>query len=289
MAHATAPIARTGQIIGERYEILNVVGSGGQSVVYRARDMKFGDEVALKVLKGEFVDDSDSRNRMFREAQAMMSLQGTAAVRVMDQQWLDHAPVLVTEFLHGKELGDHLSALEATGERASLEFVIDLMTPIVNTLETAHSRGIVHRDLKPANIFLVDSAHGGGVKLLDFGFAKFTRIRGFTAENMVAGSPSYIAPEAWKGKRDLDHRIDVYALGAIIFRCLGGHTPFENKDLVELLKAVTSAPRPSLHALRNDLPKEIDDWVEQALAIERDLRFVRVIGLWKAFRSIVGR
>lgn len=290
MSSAALPPERTGQIIGQRYEVLAKVGSGGQSTVYRARDLRFGDEVAIKVLKPEFVNDADARERMFREAQAMTALHGTAALRVLDQQWTeDGAPCLVTEFLYGQELEDYLKSFEASGQRASLQLVIGILDPVVTTLELGHQRGIVHRDLKPQNIFLIDPSRGGGVRLLDFGFAKFTRIRGFTAANMVAGSPSYIAPEAWMGKRDLDHRIDVYALGAVIFRCLSGRTPFISRDLIDLLKEVTQGERPSLYALRPDLPPEIDDWVRQALAIDPNDRFVRVGGLWRAFRGIVGR
>ena len=143
---------------------------------------------------------------------------------------------------------------------------------------------IVHRDMKPKNIFVVDPAHGGGVKLLDFGFAKFLRMRSVTAQGMVAGSPSYIAPEQWLGQgATLDGRVDVYGLAAVMFRALTGRPPFLASDLHELLVLVTSAPRPSLHALRPDLPPAVDDWVEQALAIDREERFSTVRALLLAF------
>jgi serine/threonine-protein kinase len=82
--------------------------------------------------------------------------------------------------------------------------------------------------------------------------------------------------------------LDVYAMGAVIFRCLGGRTPFVEKDLLALLKAVTGGPRPSLHALRPDLPPTIDDWVAQALAIDPNDRFLRILGMWRAFRGVLG-
>ena len=280
---------RTGQVIGGRYQVLETVGHGGQSVVYRARDLRDGDEVALKILKGEFANDSSWRERMAREAAAMASLRGTAAIQIYDQQFTqDGALALVMEFLHGNDLDHWLAAIEAHGRRIGPREVIPLLEPVIYTLEAAHQQGIVHRDLKPSNIFILSPEHGGGVRLLDFGFAKFTRLRGLTMENMVAGSPSYIAPESWMGKRDIDHRVDIYALGAMIFRCLTGRTPFEAKDLVTLMKAVTAGERPSLHALRPDMPKQIDDWVQQALAIDPNARFVRLFGMWQAFRGIVG-
>jgi serine/threonine-protein kinase len=102
---------------------------------------------------------------------------------------------------------------------------------------------------------------------------------------MIAGSPSYIAPETWLGKRDVvDHRIDVYSLGAVMFRCLAGRAPFISTDLGALLREVTGAARPSLHALRPDLPPGIDDWVSQALAIDPAQRFQGVVALFRAFQ-----
>ena len=279
---------RLGELVGGRYEILGLIGKGGQSSVFRARDTREGDEVALKVLKGDFAHDSDFRERMFREAQAMASLQGTAAIRVLDQAWTDDGALcLVTELLHGSDLETYLGAIEARGERASPALVRELLDPIVNTLEAAHAQGIVHRDLKPANIHVIDPARGGGTRLLDFGFAKFVRARSFTAHGMIAGSPSYIAPEAWDGRSDqLDQRADVYGLGAVIFRCLAGRPPFTARDLVDLMTMVKSAPRPSLHALRPELPEALDAWVEQALAAGRDQRFMTVRALWRPFCSI---
>lgn len=283
-------VDRTGELVGDRYQIISEVGRGGQSIVYRARDVRYGDEVAIKVLKGEFADDAEARERMFREAQAIMRLHGTAAIRVLDQQWThDGALCLVQEFLVGKELEDALHDMEDQGYRASVKWVVEILDPVVRTLESAHQMGIVHRDLKPQNIFLMSPEVGGGVRLLDFGFAKFQRIRGLTAENMVAGSPSYIAPEAWQGRKDLqDHRMDIYGMAAVIFRSVAGRVPFIAKDMVGLLKAVTTSERPSLHALRPDLPPEIDDWVKMALAVDPNQRFVKILGMWGAFRGIVG-
>jgi eukaryotic-like serine/threonine-protein kinase len=283
-------VDRTGELVGDRYQIVNEVGRGGQSIVYRARDVRYGDEVAIKVLKGEFAENSEARERLFREAQAIMQLHGTAAIRILDQQWTqDGAPCLVQEFLVGQELEDALWNMEEQGFRASVKWVVDLLDPVVRTLEQAHGMGIVHRDLKPQNIFLLAPEAGGGVRLLDFGFAKFQRSRGLTADGMVAGSPSYIAPETWQGRKDLqDHRMDVYGMAAVIFRSIAGRVPFVAKDLVALLKAVTQAERPSLYALRPDLPPEVDDWVRMALAIDPNQRFVKIAGMWGAFRGIVG-
>src|SRR5215470_13120469 len=114
MSRSLPPASRVGQTIGGRYEVLSLLGEGGQSAVYRGRDRRAGDEVALKVLKPE--TSAEATERMFREAHAMATLQGTAAVRVLDQQWTDDgAMCLVTELLHGVPLEDVLEAIESRG------------------------------------------------------------------------------------------------------------------------------------------------------------------------------
>lgn len=279
---------REGEIVGGRYELMGLLGRGGQGSVYRARDLRDNDEVAIKVLADSFAEDSDWRERMFREARAMSTLSGTAAVRVFDQQWtVDGSLCLVMELLQGADLEDWLRALEEKGREFPLAAIPEIFRPIVDTLEVAHLNGIVHRDLKPGNIFVIDAGAGGGVRLLDFGFAKFTRMRSFTAAGFVAGSPSYMAPETWMGKTP-DHRVDVYALGALLFRALGGQPPFHAPDLHQMLVLATSSERPKLTPLRPDLPAAVDDWVEQALAIDPEQRFLNCRALYNSLRGVLG-
>ncbi len=277
---------RSGEIIGGRYRLTELIDRGGQGMVYRARDQRDQDLVAIKILKDTVAAESEWRERMFREAHALATLGGTAAVRVLDQLWTDDGALcLVMEYLQGQDLEDHLKGVEAGGGRMSVGALLELVTPVVDTLEAAHEKGIVHRDVKPANIFVIDPTHGGGVRLLDFGLAKFMRLRSFTHDGFIAGSPSYIAPEAWKGGR-VDHRIDVYALGAVMFRALAGEPPFAADGLENMLRLATSAERPSLHARRPDLPPDVDIWVRQVLSIDRNRRFVRVRGMLEAFKSL---
>ncbi len=277
---------RAGQVIAGRYKLLGLIDKGGQGHVYRAVDQVDGQELAIKVLIDQGSRDPTFRERMFREARAMASLTGTAAVRVLDQRWSDDGALcLVMELLHGKDFEDYLRNLEAQGQRLAPAELLRLIEPIVHTLEVAHDRGILHRDLKPANIFVLD---GGGVRLVDFGFAKFVRERRFTADGFIAGSPSYIAPEIWLDAKHIDHRIDVYSLAAVIFRALAGKAPFESKDLVEVLKLATRAARPSLRAFRPELRPAVDDWVEHALAIDPNERFHRVRAMWTALCLVLG-
>lgn len=276
---------RIGEIIGGRYRLDGLLGSGGQGQVFAATDLRDGESVAVKTLSGSKALDPEWRERMFREARAMVNLAGTAAVRVLDQKWSEKGELcLILERLYGRDLEEYLSERETRGERPTIAEVIELLAPIASTLDVAHGAGILHRDLKPGNIFILDD---GSVRLLDFGFAKFISLRGLTRMGQVAGSPSYIAPEAWSGKPDaLDARVDVYGFAAVIFRVLAGRPPFQAGRVYDLYKLVTQAPRPSLHALRPDLPADIDAWVQQSLAIDPSERFSQVRASWTALGGL---
>ena len=281
---------RVGEIIDGKYELLSVIDAGGQGVVYRARDLRDNDPVAIKMLKDSVARSVEWRERMFREAQALAVLSGTSAVRVLDQRWTsDGVLCLVMELLQGADLETVLGRLSRRGLSFPVDALELVFEPVATTLERAHEKGILHRDLKPANIFVADSPNGPAVKLLDFGFAKFVRMRSFTRDGTIAGSPSYIAPETWMGFGSrLDRRIDVYGLAAVLFRALGGRPPFLGSDLAELYQRVIAAPRPSLRALRPDLPGDVDAWVEQALAVDREQRFSSVRAMFTALRVALG-
>jgi serine/threonine-protein kinase len=277
---------RVGELIGGRYELLGVVARGGYSVVYRARDRASGRQVAVKRLDESVASDPEFSERLQREYRAMAALVGTGAVRVEDLCSADDGSwCLVMELLEGCDFDDYLALVESRGERLRLDELLAILSPIVDTLEAAHRGGIVHRDLKPGNIFVVD-AKTGLVRLLDFGLAKVALARPLTRGNMVIGSPSYIAPEVWSALDTADHRVDIYSLGAVIFRALAGRAPFQGslRDKIEL---VTRGPRPSLYALRHDLPRDVDVWVQQALAIDPERRFYHVRAMWTAFCDLV--
>lgn len=276
---------RVGQVIGQRYELLQVVGRGGQGMVYRANDQWLGRTVAIKVLGSKAAREPHMVERLMREQQAMSALRGTAAVELFDVCRGQQGELcLVMELLKGADLDEHLYTIEQRGERLSLERIVEIFDPIVSTLETAHAAGILHRDLKPANIFLLE---GGEVRLLDFGMARLKKSAPLTAAGTVMGSPSFMAPEAWKGVSDLmDQRADVYSLGVILFRVLAGQLPFEGDSLKDKLIQTTTSPRPSLRKFRPELPRAADDWVATVLAVDREQRFGSVRALWNAFLAV---
>lgn len=277
--------ARTGQILGGRYELTNVIGRGGQSTVYRALDRVDGDEVAIKLVHGA-AGDPDATERIFREAQSMSQLLGTAAVRILHQVHTNEGALgLVMELLEGQDLDVFLADLEKRDTRPELAWIEETFAPIVSTLAAAHSRGFVHRDLKAENVYLMSEARGGGVRLLDFGFVKMLRSPKITGSEVLAGSPSYIPPEVWlEGAVAANVASDVYSLSVILFRTLTGTFPFRGETILELMMAVTSSPRPRIHTLRPDLSPDIDAWVEQALSVSPADRFSSVDGTWRALR-----
>jgi eukaryotic-like serine/threonine-protein kinase len=279
------PAERIGEVIGYRYRLDELLSRGGQGWVFAGTDLRHGDPVALKVLRGEFAHDPESRERMYREAQALMRLGRASVVRILDQVYSDAGELcLVMERLRGSDFEAFLGAREERGERPSMPELVALLAPIAETLDLAHDFGIVHRDVKPSNLFVLEA---GGVRLLDFGFVRFMGRSGLTRVGFVAGSPSYLAPEVWRGEQErLDRRVDVYAFGAVLYRALAGEPPFGNVSIGQLLDLVTTGRRPSLHARRPDLPQSVDDWLEQALAIEPEHRFQRVGALWTAFATL---
>ncbi len=278
-----------GEVLESRYRLIAKVGAGAFGVVYRARDLETRDEVAIKLLKGEAAQDPSLAIRFEREALAMARLRGTSAVYVHRMGHTKKGlPFIVMEMLYGTELEDFLIAAEEKGGRLKREHALSVLRPIAATLDVAHQHGIVHRDVKPSNIFMVDPVHGGGVRLMDFGLSKLLDASALTALGMVAGTPSYIAPEAWKGDPSkIDHRIDVYSLGVVVYRCLSGQVPLPRKSVPEVCVWAQTGERPSLVALRPNLPAQLDDWVQKALAIDPEARFQSIRDLWNGLEAVL--
>jgi serine/threonine-protein kinase len=272
-------------LAAERYEVGEVVGRGGYGMVCRGVDRRTGKQVALKMLSHEAGKDPDVVERMLREQQALVALQGTCAVTVVELFRLEGgAPCLVMEWLDGHDLEEQLTAWEAAKQYGDTSQLLSILKPLTQTLERAHDMGLVHRDIKPANIFLVDAPPGA--RLLDFGLSRMKSAAPLTAVGMVLGSPSYIAPETWRGNStELDGRADLFALAVIVFRWLTGQLPFDAADLIAKMTAVTTGPRPSVVARRPDLPPAVDAWMARALAIEPGERFQTGGSFFDAFEA----
>ena len=291
MERDRAEDSRAGEMVGERYQVGTLIGRGGHGDVYRAIDVMEGRRVAIKFLASHLAKDSDYRLRLVREARAMSALEGRGTLEVMGLISADDGSLcLVMELLEGMDLAQAIQERRAAGKPFSLDEVMTLFMPVVATLDRAHARDIIHRDLKPSNIYIV----GGNLadpRIMDFGLAKTGDLQAITADRMLAGSPSYVAPEIWKeGARAADARSDVYSLAVVMYQTLTGDVPIYRESLVDMLLAVTTPGNiPSLHKARPELPEAVDDWAEQAFAIDPANRFQTVVGMWRAFRAVTRR
>lgn len=241
---------RIGQLLCTRYQIRRVVADGGMGRVYEALDMQERRALAVKVLHPDVVSDDVSVERFKREFEVSQQLPHAHIVEVLDfQPTPDGSYALVMEFLYGEEL-------RATLKRAGVlppARVIRLLSQVAIGLDEAHRRRLVHRDLKPDNLFLCQTPDGDIVKILDFGSVKdkADNAKKLTVMGTTIGSPYYMAPEQAQGLDTLDHRADVWALGAIVYEAITGQVPFNGPTgPAILLQILTKEPTPPSEAGR---------------------------------------
>lgn len=260
--------ARIGQLMGGRYQVRRVVADGGMGRVYEALDLRERRNVALKVLHPEVVADEVALERFKREFSVSKQLPHHHIVEVLDfGPTHDGSYALVMEFLYGEELRATLKREKVL----SPERVVRIVSQMAVALDEAHARKLVHRDLKPENVFLCQTSEGDIVKLLDFGSVKdkADNAKKLTVMGTTIGSPYYMAPEQAQGLDTLDHRADVWAIGAMIYECISGEVPFQgNNGPSILLEILTKEPRPPSVAARGQrypVPRSIDRIIAHAL------------------------
>jgi serine/threonine-protein kinase len=238
-----------GDIIDGKYRIVRLIGEGGMGAVHEGENTRIHRRVAIKVLLAAVAEQGEAVARFEREAQAAGRIGSEHIVEVLDLGTLPNGDrYLVMEFLDGEGLG---SRIKNRG-RLSAQELAPIASQLMEGLAAAHGAGIIHRDLKPDNVFLLRTRGGKAdfVKLLDFGISKFSALSGdsgfsMTRTGAVMGTPYYMAPEQAKGSRALDHRVDIYATGVILYEALTGQVPFNADTFNELLfKIVLEEPRP---------------------------------------------
>ncbi|MCC7534617.1 MAG: protein kinase [Deltaproteobacteria bacterium] len=277
-----------GRTLARRYRIVRVLGEGGVGAVFEAEHLAVGHRVAIKVLLPEFVDKGSVVERFHREARAAAACARSGVVEVTD---LDHdpssGPFLVMEYLQGETLADRLTRRGAMGVSQALSVVL----PMLETLAAVHARGIIHRDLKPGNVFLAIGEHGTEVvKILDFGMARSPAAQGgsspLTLPGHVLGTPRYMAPEQALGDPSIDARADLYAVGAILYTCLGGRPPYAEVSADHALGAVLTGPPRPLGEIRPGLPPGAIAVVERAMARDPNARFPDAVEMLRVLRTL---
>lgn len=273
-----------GTVVGDRYRICEVLASGGMGVVYRAMHLELGSEVAVKTMRPELVADDDAYERFVREARNAAQLETSHVAKVFDfGRMRCGSPYLVMELLHGESLGARMKRGSLSNEQTA-KYLLQACAGLAD----AHGRGIVHRDLKPDNLFLSNVAEGESeLKLLDFGIAKSLKfLRSLTMGGGV-GSPNYMSPEQMRSRPDLDHRTDIWSLGAVAYEALAGAPAFDGESVTEICAKVLMEKPRQLAALRQDVWPELDVIVSRCLEREPKDRFQDVLELSHAVEAAI--
>lgn len=281
---------RVGTLAGETYQIVRVVGEGGMGRVYEARHLRLKERrFAIKTLHADLAKNPEIVARFLREAESASSLSHPHVVDVFDvHHFADGTPYLVGEFLEGEELAEHV-AKHGPLSPASAAVIGH---QICSALAAAHARGIVHRDMKPENVFVLRPPEGRSddvrtlrVKILDFGISKVRDERThLTRTGMIMGTPSYMAPEQARGQA-VDHRADVYAVGAVLYFALTGQKPFDSEDPTSTLTLVLTRDPERLRTLAPTIPEALELVVQKAMAKDPADRFESMPELARALRA----
>ncbi len=275
-----------------RYEIRSQLGAGGMGEVYLARDPKINRDVAIKVLPADFSSDSERLRRFEQEAQAAGALNHPNILSIYDVDTHDGSPYVVSELLEGETLREQLN-----GTALPVRKAIDYALQIASGLAAAHAKGIVHRDLKPENLFVTKE---GRVKILDFGLAKLieprdgsevrtdlpTRQRN-TEPGTVVGTVGYMSPEQVRGQR-VDHRSDIFSLGAVLYEMLSGKQAFRGDSAIETLNAILKENPPQLSESNSQINSALERVVMHCMEKNPEQRFQSAQDVAFALESLNG-
>ncbi|WP_297631736.1 Stk1 family PASTA domain-containing Ser/Thr kinase [uncultured Clostridium sp.] len=268
-----------GEVLGNRYELLEKVGEGGMAVVYKARCNKLNRFVAVKILKKEYADNKEIVDKFKDEAMAVAKLSDSNIVNVLDVGSDDNENYIVMEYVNGKTLKD---LVDEYG-KLSYETAVRISLQIANALECAHKNGIVHRDIKPQNI-LVNTE--GRAKVTDFGIAKSVDSATLTNTSTIMGSAHYFSPEQAKGGM-VDYRSDIYSLGIVMYEMITGKVPFDGDSPVTIaLKHIQEKPvdpreiNPKIpesysKIILKCIEKNVDDRYSNAKEVIEDLKKIK--------------
>ena len=253
-----------GQMLENRYELLECIGIGGMSSVYKAKCHRLNRLVAVKILRSDLAQDADFRRRFNAESQAVAQLQSPNIVQVYDVSKGGDLEYIVMELINGITLKQYMEKRGRLNWRESLHFI----TQIMRGLAHAHSKGIIHRDIKPQNIMIL---RDGSVKVADFGIACLENAAQ-TLTQQALGSVHYISPEQARGDH-IDARSDIYSAGIVLYEMLTGKLPFEGESAVSVaIQHLTAAP-PTPRSIDPDIPDQLELICMKAMAQDVNLRY----------------
>lgn len=265
-----------GRILVGKYRLIRCIGHGGMGTVFEAQHTVIGGRVAVKLLHEPFASRFEPVQRLYREARAAAAVGHRNVVQIFDIAETEQGtPFLVMELLKGESLRDHL----ARRGPMPIGECLDVGIQMLRALAAAHDVGVVHRDVKSDNVFLTRDEQQGGffVKLLDFGISTFGMASSDTAfkterAGAVQGTPGYMAPEQVEGRRDLDHRVDIYSAGAVLYEMLVGDAPQKASNHSELLLKTAHVNIEPPSSRRGDVPARLEALIIKALARDKEER-----------------
>jgi len=256
-----------GRTFNDRYEILELLGTGGMSSVYKANDPNLDRVVAIKIIHPHLSVNEEFIRRFRTEAQSVAQLRHPNIVQVFDFDSSDGTAYIVFEFVPGENLQERLERMSESGRLMSPEEVISISSQISSALDYAHGQGLVHRDVKPANIIL--DVHGNAL-LADFGIVKITDDIQHTATGAVIGTARYMSPEQIKGQ-SLDGRTDIYSLGVAMFEMSSGELPYTADSAMTIMMMHVNDPIPDMDVA--GIEGTLGEVISRALAKLPDDRF----------------
>ena len=265
-----------GKTLAGTYIVTGLIGEGGMGRIYEARHTRIqAKKFAIKTLHPELGRVADYRARFEREANAAAAIADPHVVGVYDLgETPDGRPFFVSELLDGVELAEHLES-EAKFETA---YAVRIARQLCRALTAAHAVGAIHRDLKPANVFLTGDLSLPNAKVLDFGLAKFSDHPTLTKTGTFLGTPSYMAPEQAQGAT-VDHRVDIYGLGAILYAMLTGRPPHEGPTPAAIVISAMSKTPPAPRELEPRIPANLETVILRAMAKDPGDRFATAMDL----------
>jgi serine/threonine protein kinase len=256
---------RAAELAAGPYRILDCLGQGGVSQVFKAWDTRRGRLVALKMIRPEYLTDPETTGRFQREILAVSRLAHPNIIQNLDADDVGHTHYFAMEYVEGTDLG------KLVQQRGPLPIgeACDYIRQAALGLQHAHERGLVHRDIKPANLFL--TSPDKVVKVLDLGLARLPRTPGarsttWTRQGSVIGTPDYLAPEQARNARSVDIRADIYSLGCTLYYLLAGQTPFPGKSLMQKLLDHQMKLSPPIEFVRPDVPQALAVVVRKLMA-----------------------
>lgn len=270
-----------GQTLGGRYEIIELLGQGGMSAVYKANDPNLRRVVAVKLIHSHLSDNPEFIRRFEEEAAAVASLRHPNIIQVYDFNHDGPTFYIVFEFIPGQSLQVHLKRLNEANRLLTYEETAAITTNVADALSYAHNRGLVHRDIKPANVML--NVHGQAI-LMDFGVVKIVGGNTHTATGAVLGTATYMSPEQIQSEK-VDARSDIYSLGVMLFEMVSARPPFQADSTLTMMMMHINDPVPDLWTIRPDVPGDLAEIIYKCLAKDPGERFQKASELVSDLRE----